>query len=1289
LSLKRIFEFLDNMRQDLIIRLNKEKSSYSSPGTARDIANSLESLSSDIYTDSKRFIYELLQNADDASSASNRLEVLIAFEEDYLIFAHQGEPFSSIDVESICSVGDGNKRNDQQKTGFKGIGFKSVFSHSEEVIIVSNDYSFGFVKNKWDYYWNDAWGPEVSWQSMRAASNKSDQVKMPWQIIPIAFETPSFLHPYMNYSVVSAIRLSELDNFRADLEELLANPQILLFLRSENVHLRLTGEHQLVLSKEKVQYSGNILLRKNGVVESQWLLRSFTVNVEEKLREELQNDNRIPQKMQEVSRTDISFALPLEDGIIVPIAQGESLIFTYLPTSINYGFPFLLNASFLTSASREQIHEDWGWNKWLFEQVPGLYFTWLSELAMSPHQEQLLKLVPKQLTGFNGLERAFNTGRTSAISNIPFLPNLHGGLVKAKEALLDLTGIHEFTGGEALTSYLNETEQKTFTTESLIPALFPLATLRDLGCYLFEIKNLNDFIGSIVFGEGENDDSVWDLILFLFAHRQKQDDQTRENWDEVLANTAFVIDNEGSLQSPKQIYFPGNAVQQELVQAVDIPIMHPALFKKISNLFYLGIKKWLIELGVSEPTNYQFVLKTIIYNLDDCVTLDNALEIGKMVFKVHQDGLLNDWQYDSLKRLKILTKNESLLPAREVYLSNFYGPNLRLEEHFKRDFYVSEKYCNDMSGFFKTAEPEEWKVFFLKIGMSDTIRNSQLPNTARLQEYGVSDIYISEAYSKEQSHPNYVKFSNGAILNLKKLNFLELTNICEFSILFWKEVFKKFLPNNILSAPYIEMGYFNGYCSLEDYNKWAFKNLPIFPTTQGDCRLASDVFLNRNDLKLLAGNDLPVLALDEQPVEEWRNYLGFKESFTYTDYINILKAMVERYQASPKSIPEKELERVSRIYEYLAGAFLDEVKRSSEEVKLLNKDKTAFLPASKLTHVKGVKGFKAQDLVCLDTPIDAVVDLMRAFGVTIIDKVGARISSGTIEVSDLKLRLISLAPLLAIIAKEKTNRSKSWQEEYEALLTRLSEIRFFEASEIWISYGNADDEQPRSAWAEQDKFYYVGNWYSPSVLDGMVEDLAKFLKLGYAARLILVLLLEDYQQGLSYLCEKLGAHVKNHLPDDLPIPVQQASIPRSQSRPYNQNDADLGKRGEQFVFNELKRIYREKYQGVIEDTATGFKIGNDLEVAWCNIAKESMSDHDFQILEQGNVIYLDSKATPWGESQAKLELYLSSNEFALMANAEAYYLARVFRVGFDDMYMRLVRMSVDSEDSFKENSHLF
>jgi len=92
----------------------------------------------DLYPDRAHFIFELLQNAEDTGAS----EVTFTLEKDSLYFEHNGRPFNEKDVEAITNIGKGTKRNDTDKIGKFGIGFKAVFLYSETPHIWSPTYSF-------------------------------------------------------------------------------------------------------------------------------------------------------------------------------------------------------------------------------------------------------------------------------------------------------------------------------------------------------------------------------------------------------------------------------------------------------------------------------------------------------------------------------------------------------------------------------------------------------------------------------------------------------------------------------------------------------------------------------------------------------------------------------------------------------------------------------------------------------------------------------------------------------------------------------------------------------------------------------------------------------------------------------------------------------------------------------------------------------------------------------------------------------------------------------------------
>lgn len=97
------------------------------------------SLLEDLYPDNAHFIYELLQNAEDARAT----EVRFILQEDGVEFEHNGERlFTLEDVDSITSIGSSTKKDDQTSIGKFGVGFKAVFAYTATPEIASGQFHF-------------------------------------------------------------------------------------------------------------------------------------------------------------------------------------------------------------------------------------------------------------------------------------------------------------------------------------------------------------------------------------------------------------------------------------------------------------------------------------------------------------------------------------------------------------------------------------------------------------------------------------------------------------------------------------------------------------------------------------------------------------------------------------------------------------------------------------------------------------------------------------------------------------------------------------------------------------------------------------------------------------------------------------------------------------------------------------------------------------------------------------------------------------------------------------------
>jgi len=95
----------------------------------------------ELYPDNAHFIYELLQNSEDANATEVSFELL----DNELRFSHNGKLFDYDDIEGITSIGQGTKANDINKIGKFGVGFKAVFAYTSTPRIYSGDYNFDIV----------------------------------------------------------------------------------------------------------------------------------------------------------------------------------------------------------------------------------------------------------------------------------------------------------------------------------------------------------------------------------------------------------------------------------------------------------------------------------------------------------------------------------------------------------------------------------------------------------------------------------------------------------------------------------------------------------------------------------------------------------------------------------------------------------------------------------------------------------------------------------------------------------------------------------------------------------------------------------------------------------------------------------------------------------------------------------------------------------------------------------------------------------------------------------------
>ena len=111
-----------------------------------DVTHYGQVLLADRYDDPSHFIFELLQNAEDAlgrrKDGPKSRTVDFSLSDDDLCVTHYGKPFDTADVKAICGIARGTKQEDATQIGRFGIGFKSVYSVTDRPVIYSGSEEF-------------------------------------------------------------------------------------------------------------------------------------------------------------------------------------------------------------------------------------------------------------------------------------------------------------------------------------------------------------------------------------------------------------------------------------------------------------------------------------------------------------------------------------------------------------------------------------------------------------------------------------------------------------------------------------------------------------------------------------------------------------------------------------------------------------------------------------------------------------------------------------------------------------------------------------------------------------------------------------------------------------------------------------------------------------------------------------------------------------------------------------------------------------------------------------------
>lgn len=848
-------KILDRIDKEKFIKVIFNETGYTLRD-AKNTSNALKKIAGDLYTEAERFIFELLQNADDIPNERKEVDVKFRLLSENLLFLHNGRPFNKENVNSIASIGDSTKRKDAEKTGYKGIGFKSVFTDAETVLINSGNFSFSFDKS-----------------SLLYEGKNIDEI--PWEIKPIW--TEHYRYPkevkecedFFSFPVAIDLEVGEtkIQNYRVQIQQLFSEPRFILFLR----HIK-TIEVQGLRNNVKIQKvlkSDRFELLNNDTPINEWIINDFEFGVTPEIREGMANDKIVPEKLKEIQKSKLSFACQIKDDKIESVSPDKSFLFTYLPTNVNdYKFPFLVNADFLTTANRQSIHVKNIWNLYLFEQIGFLSFKWISGIAKNEDLKfTVTNLIPSRFqNSTEPIHQYFNNGFDKAIKEIAFLPTVNGSLCKVADALVDLTGFSEIISYDL---FVRVTNPNKILIDNRLESKSKLIALQ--GITFFGKDELKKIFANTSFQQALTPQLLLEVLKFL---QEKQ-----YNFSDI--GLLFSEKSSQGLFTPSSLYFQTNQADKSLLTFKAIYFLNPTINDYAES--DAKFKNWLASLGVKMFDGANFIRNEVIGNYTEInkglSNIAQNIDFWSFVFK--NRNLLLETEIKSLSNFYVIDILKKTYPlVSNCYLSDYYkekgDPSTEniFAELGLEGYFLMTDYCPEQKNV------SDWRKFLNQIGIKRS-ENSRIFKD-KLVSFIQNGRMSSENYLKVTKFVFEVFNSNRDIfegLNLSNFQVHTTDNSLKpiFTCILSDDYTQDLRLSSVLPEQVLPNQIHSIYLQQISNNRQNWKE--FFLRLNPNVELTSTDIVKRK-INILASN--PSLVTHQNVQQVWKTVLSFKEDLLKT-----------------------------------------------------------------------------------------------------------------------------------------------------------------------------------------------------------------------------------------------------------------------------------------------------------------------------------------------------------------------------------------------------------------------
>jgi hypothetical protein len=652
-------------------------------------------LLSNLYSDRTHFIYELLQNAEDAcerarkQGSTKRFSVRFELYPDRLEVRHNGIPFDDKDVTGICGIVEATKDKDIPQIGKFGIGFKSVYAYSTSPEIYSEDRCF-YVQAYVRPY-----------------------AKEPRKDVPPG-ET-LFVIPFGKEPEELDLSSSEIGNRLKNL-----GARTLLFLKNiEEISYKM-GSAEGKYSRQSETTGGT---RKVAL--------QYIDNGQEKLKEKWLVFDK-PSNKDKSRNLEIAYQLVYDTNLrswrINPAKDVK--LFVYFSTEKETHLSFLIQGPFNTTPARDNMRDD-EWNHELIEETATFVADTITKVkSMGLLDAQFLNTLPIDSDYFTSEKTMFGPiyekVKEKLSSDEPLLPTVDHDFVTVNQAFIARgKDLRMLLKGQQL-DLLFERKGSKWLDENITEDKTP-----ELRGYLVEVLGIEEVYPELfarAFTEEfiiEQDDQ-WVMSFYAFLLNQRalwKDAEYSYERSGILRSKPIIRLQDDSHVLPFDD--DGNSVAYVAHKDPSISKMFPRLVKDTIAADKKS-REFLRELGITEPDKVAAIRSLILplYDEEEIPENDNIRHIEWILSALEDcEGNRKSQLLDELERTPFLYAVNALDQRKEyrkpveIHLGEKYTSSKDLETFFdgnEETWFLDQRYL-------ALANPDEMAEKLRQLGCRSAI----------------------------------------------------------------------------------------------------------------------------------------------------------------------------------------------------------------------------------------------------------------------------------------------------------------------------------------------------------------------------------------------------------------------------------------------------------------------------------------------------------------------------------------------------------------------------------------